>query len=50
MFSGAQEGAKKDQNMVELATMQAQATCGNVGKAFTGDINCDDGHSQVKCK
>jgi hypothetical protein len=30
--------------------MGAQEACGRVGKSFTGDIDCEDGNSRVKCK
>jgi hypothetical protein len=29
---------------------EAHAICGKAGKAFTGDIRCQNGAGQVKCK
>lgn len=33
-----------------ITKMGAQEACGRVGKSFTGDIDCEDGNSRVKCK
>ena len=30
--------------------MGAEDGCDRIGKVFTGDVDCDDGHNRVKCK
>lgn len=42
--------AKDEEAVSGLTKMAAQGVCGHVGKSFTGDVDCEDGNSRVKCK
>jgi len=33
-----------------IVRMTAQDACGKAGKSYTGQYDCEDGHSRVKCE
>jgi hypothetical protein len=41
---------ESEEAVAGFTKMGAQEACGRVGKSFTGDIDCEDGNSRVKCK
>jgi hypothetical protein len=42
--------AEDEEAVAGLTKMTAQSVCGNVGKSFTGDVDCEGSNSRVKCK
>ena len=46
----ANADAAKAANAKQAIDLEAHAICRKAGKAFTGDVRCESGKGQVKCK
>jgi hypothetical protein len=42
--------AEAEKKILDFARLNGQGACGQVGKSYTGDYDCDGDHSRVKCE